>query len=477
MSEENTLQLQWERAANNVLAVLLAEPSVHNSRERWDKARYENMLEAYHFPPGQWRMVFEAMEQLRATSDTLHHTLVIGLDARISQDWLNARIALYSELLDGDVFYKHLLSMIDYGETNHVKGIITTAANELGATSKRDEVVSSLMTRLASSGVETISNDTALAAGAELEQYLSKPPSKALTTGIRCIDSWTGGMLEDDVWAIGGAYKMRKSTLARNIALNLARQGASVAILMFESNRRMVVAQFVTMFACEWMRANGFYNAEVGNAKLRWRLSPRDLVRAGALYRNWDKRLVAAINHGILEYKRLGVNLRVYDKSSAGGALSDLASTHRVLLRDKRMYGVDFAVIDHITQINEAGSIYEKMQKASPFLETFSRRHKIALCILAQLNEETVRGSQDNHSPGIKGGGDLPAAVDYLFKTMYREKDEAGARKPHDTMRVVMHLSRYGPGDADEKQELTIDPVTGLIFGESHMVKLNEEVA
>src|SRR5690606_39630848 len=57
---------------------------------------------------------------------------------------------------------------------------------------------------------------------------------------IAPMDAWMGGIGEDDVIGIAGAYKMRKSTLKRNIVLKVAEDGGSAAVCMLESNATMV---------------------------------------------------------------------------------------------------------------------------------------------------------------------------------------------------------------------------------------------
>lgn len=453
----------WQRVGDHVLAVLLSEQVVHGDTRRWERASLERGLNTRHFPPGQWRALYKVLDSMRSLGEPVHtSTLLTRLEGQVEQSWLVGRIALYSELLDGAVFERNLSDILQMGEVANVRRLLRDADVELEAGKGMDSTVAELMSNLAFSSVEVVKNEAALDAANDLQQYLSQPPEKTISTGIGCLDAWMGGIGEDDVIGIAAPYKMRKSTLARNMALNIARDGGSVAILMFESNKRMVVAQFVTMFAIEFLINNGLYHkiGERSKNPLKW-LSAKDLVRVRAGYRQWEPAKVAAIDYGISEYKKLEKRLRIYDKSKEGGALYDLGSAQRVLLRDKRLYGTDLAIIDHATQIMEGGSIYDRMSTIAPFLETFARRQHMALCILAQMNEATVKSNRDDHSPGIKGGGDLPAAVDYLFTVSYREEDSDGQRKD-DAMTVTMHLSRYGNGGTDVKQEVMIDPASGL---------------
>jgi len=269
------------------------------------------------------------------------------------------------------------------------------------------------------------------------------------------------------VIAIVAPYKMRKSTLLRIVALNIAKQGGSVAILMLESTRRMVVAQFVSMLAVEWLWNAGLYDAlDRWGQPLRW-IGAKDLVRIRGGYRKWDERKVEAIDYGIRKYRELQNRLRIYDKGKDSGTLSDLTSLRRIIMRDKHLYGADLIAVDHMQRINEQGNDYEVMYNTSRYLETMARHEKIAMMLLAQVNESEIRSGVKTHSPGVKGGGDLSAAVDYLFTVSYGREDADGLAHK-DRMTVKMHLSRFGEGGVSA--DIRIDPFTGLLLPDSGKV-------
>jgi hypothetical protein len=265
------------------------------------------------------------------------------------------------------------------------------------------------------------------------------------------------------VIGIVAPYKMRKSTLKRNIVLNIVEDGGSGAICMYESNRTMVYAQFISMLAVRWLHKQGQYEAvDTFGRPVRW-INGKDLVRVGNGYKKWFPLKAEAVNEGIKAFKALNDRLRVYDKSKDGGALASLSSLQRVLMRDKNRYGTDIAAVDHLLLIDEPGTDYEVMSKSARFLETFARREKTALLLLAQMNEASIKENGQGHSPGVKGGGDLAAAVDYMFTVSYKDTEEGV--KASDLMTVTMRLSRYGDGGANVKSDLRIDPSSGWILG------------
>lgn len=461
--QANFLQ-RWNLAAESALAVLLCEEGSYENCGGYDRAVFEYGLQAYHMPPGQHRAVFQAIRDLRDDRKPVHpSTVATHCNEHVKPDWVYGLAATYDMTLDSDVFNTNVRTLLEMGETARVKDTLAQAATSLESGTKRDDVVLRVMNDLATSGGDTISNETAGAGGTLLEDLLSRSPDKLMKTGIAPLDGWMGGIGEDDVIGIVAPYKMRKSTLKRNVVLNIVENGGSGSICMYESNRVMVISQFVSMLAVRWLYKQGQYDATDAQGRpVRW-ISGKDLVRVGNGYKRWHPLKAEAVNEGIKAYKAIGDRLRIYDKSKDGGALSSLSSLQRVLMRDKNRYGTDIAAIDHLLLIDEPGTDYEVMSKSARFLETFARREKVSLLLLAQMNEASIKENGQGHSPGVKGGGDLAAAVDYMFTVSYKESEDGN--KNSDVMTVTMRLSRYGDGGAHVKSDLRIDPNSGYVFG------------
>jgi hypothetical protein len=456
---------KWRLASENVLAVLLAEERATDSVVGYERAVYEYGLDPIHMPPGYHRAALQTIMDLRDRREPVHASTV-GTNAvgNVPETWLYQIQATYDITIDGTVFDHNVRALKEFGETARIQRAIAGAGEALSQGEKRDEVVSNLMTELANTGTDIIRDETAGAAGAAFEQMMNENPTKTMKTGIAPLDGWMGGIGTDDVIGIVAPYKMRKSTVKRNVVLNIVEAGGSADVCMFESNRTMVNAQFVSMLAIRWLHKTNQYDAKDkrGNP-IRW-ISAKDLVRVRAGYRQWDALKVEAVNQGIKQFKALGERLRVYDKSKDGGGLNDLGSLQRVLLRSKKRYGTDIAAVDHLLLISEPGTDYEVMSKASRFLETFARREKVSLLLLAQMNEASIRENGTGHSPGVKGGGDLAASVDYMFTVAYKEQAEGSIGK-NDVMTICMRLSRYGEGGANVTADLRIDPTSGWILG------------
>lgn len=454
--------VKWQHAADHVLAPILAEEAVHQEQTRFERAAYEYGLLSYHLPPGPWRALWQAVTKLRIESKPLHQSTVLdACNGGVESTWLAQRISLYSELIDGAVYDANLDNLLKYGEQARVRKHLQEAATDMDSGADVDEVTGRLMSQLAVNSSQQIVEEVAGTNGESFASYMQGSADNLIKTSVPILDSWIGGIGEDDVIAIVGPYKMRKSTLMRIVAYNIVNAGGSVAILMLESTRRMVIAQFVAMYAVEWLYKNNLYDtSDQYGQPLRW-INAKDLVRIREGYLKWDRRKVEAVNHGIQRYKQLGNRLRIYDKGKDSGALNDLNSLRRVIMRDKHLYKPQFVAVDHLQRITEPGNDYEVMFTASRFLETLARHEKIAMCLLSQVSESEIKSGVKSHSPGVKGGGDLSAAVDYLFTVTYGLEDDLG-RVNKDRMTVKMHLSRYG--ESGVSSDIRIDPSSGLLL-------------
>ncbi|MEO0596622.1 MAG: hypothetical protein AAF126_10960 [Chloroflexota bacterium] len=477
----------WQTVADYVLAPIVAEGMVDNSARHFWRLNEQGML-SIHFPPGQWRDVYLAVNGLILADKPVHiTTLQEALSNQMLDDYIAQLYAMYKKgsTLTGHVFDANVCTVKEYGERHKTQQRLQEAINELvqgGDDLSHDAIVANAISSLVNTGADTIENETAEGMSYDFENWLSEKPDRNLITGIDVVDDWTRGLGAGDFIAIAAPMKQRKTSLVLNMLISMARSGRSVALMMLESNKRMVNGMLVSIFAQEWILANNLYTkmdydsngqttgkAQTINAKL--------LTQLRGNYPQLGEIRTQAIQHGIRELRALSGRLRVYDRTRNGGSLSDCASIHRVCLRDKTLYDTDFIAIDHAQRINERGSDYEKLTTVVPYLETLARRENIAMCLLAQMNASTAEGTGNTHLAGVRGGSVLDEAVDYMFITGYKQKISGSEeRRPASELIVGLQHSRYGDGGAHKRAVVEIDPWTGLILkgGRGRMLKMEE---
>lgn len=466
---------QWGQTADYVLAPMVAESMIDNNNAHYWRANQANVL-AYHFPDGKQRMVFKAVMGLILQDKPVHiTTLQHELNGSVPPEYLMQLYTMYQKgsTLSGGVFDANIDTVKSYGERFALirklqAGIeaLTTGGQGLAV----DNVISQTVTGLISSSGDTIENETAERMADNFAEYMSVEPKSTMTTGIQLVDGWIGGLAKGDFMAIAAPMKQRKTSLVLNMMIHMARCGHSVALMMLESNKQMVNAMIVSMLAIEYLMKNRAYNADVESGKAH-QIWASALVKMRARYRLWKDIRVAAVDYGITELRKLEQNLRIYDRTKAGGSLSDSASIHRVCLRDKALYNTDFIAIDHAQRIHVPGvanNDYEKLTAIVPYLEGLARREEIAMCLLAQLKASESEGTGDTHIAGVRGGSVLDEAVDYMLITGYKQKapdtgNGTQERLPSDVLMIGLQHSRYGDGGSHKRDYVAIDPNSGLI--------------
>jgi hypothetical protein len=299
--------------------------------------------------------------------------------------------------------------------------------------------------------------ETAEAHIAEFVTYLNSTPAPAPYSGIEWLDKHSNGFQLGRTWMIGGAYKQRKTTLALNIALGILfrNPAASVAFLSFEMPRRSVIAALIAQVAAyRYLKTgNSLHANNVGTY-----LSMDNLINARAAYKHWPHGLADAVDYAIGVYAILKSRFRIYDVSYEAGALSDLASLQRNILRDKALYGGEYFIIDHLQEVRSPGNDYERVSAVAGTISHLSKRENITTFTLSQLNEQTVKStSEDEHSPGAKGGGTPAEKADYFVRVRYHPDHP-------DQLAVKMQLSRYGAMGNETKELLNIHPASGLLL-------------
>lgn len=458
MSE--TKPTPWQLSADEVLAVVMRDAV------EYKRARFELALMVADFPPGPWQDVFRAVDSLYFEDKPIHITAIMDVCTGASVEWVSARWAMGSAPLGGVTLASNVAILKARARAFGQLTAMSAGMADLKAAETDDDraaVVGRIITQLSSEYTDTFADATALGAGERFEAFMLSDPEPVITTGIRWLDNNTGGIQRGQNWWIASAYKMRKSTLMRIMALGAARSGASVTIAAREGSQQLLNAQFVAMLAAEHLLKHGHYAGVDKHGVPLNAISASLLLRLKNRYRTQlDAHQVAAVDYGIQEFKRLGKRLRIYDASTENGALSDLASVQTVVLRDKEMYGMDVLFVDYLQLLGgNRANIYENVSYAAQQLQHMALRHNIGVVVLAQLNEESVRGNNEGHSPGVKGGGDPAAAADFLFQTGYPM--DAEGKPMFDQLRITIKLARHGA--YGQSENFPMHPASGLLLG------------
>lgn len=228
--------------------------------------------------------------------------------------------------------------------------------------------------------------------------------------GLDWFDSRTAGLAPGNVWTVAGPYKGRKTSLLRNILLGACARGASVSMFALEGSQSQTVAALLAMLATrrlvKWGRAEDAV------------LTPIFVLRGRR-----SEAQAQALAEARAELS--GYNLRIYD---AKDGIFSVDVVRSLIRRDKMLHGLDAFALDYLQLLGADGSgIFERMEGNARIMQRTAEEEAVTAVLLVQLNEGAIAmmdsgEAADRTSPGVKGGGDVAAASDYLFMTRYKQQ-------------------------------------------------------
>jgi replicative DNA helicase len=272
-------------------------------------------------------------------------------------------------------------------------------------------------------------------AWAEVESF----QGEGIPTGLKWFDRLTGGIWPGFNYWINAAYKSGKSSLMRNIALNVAQDAHPIDIYCAEGSREMFVLDCVAMLASGLMLDRGVFTNQL-------RLSGLFIKRAWRNQTLFSQDEYQCINEARQIWQKLPI--RVWDSRDG---IRDRATLKHIIKKSKLEYRSLVHMFDYSQLIGNEPTIYERQSNTSLMVQDICVTEGIAFWMLAQLNEAAVKGGT-GHSSGVKGGGDADAAADFA---LIPKIDETG-------LTIKLKHSRHTAAGAKETHTTT--PASGLII-------------
>jgi replicative DNA helicase len=284
--------------------------------------------------------------------------------------------------------------------------------------------------------------------GAEVEAELAEENVlPGAPTGMAWLTERTNGLRPGKFWSIIAPYKLRKSSAMRNMVIAAAEAKYQVLVCALEGERADFYLDIWAMLATRYMH----------------RTLPPDVYQEHAYLDGEHLRasMRTPVQHSALEQVRpqmaqISKYLRVLD---ARDRIIDLGRFTSRVQRERFMYGTQIIFVDYLQKLASTGKTFDRVERAVMTIQDVIAPEGITAVVLSQVNEEKVRAGDldSDYSPGAKGGGDLPAASDYVLITQYE------ADKTPDVLTVKLKLARRAlPG----KKDYRINPSSGLILGE-----------
>jgi len=277
-----------------------------------------------------------------------------------------------------------------------------------------------------------------------------------LATGMDDLDKMMGGMQNSDLIILAGRPGMGKTSLATNIAYNVAKgwRGEQIA----DGTIKTVDGGIV-----------GFFSLEMSSEQLATRVLaeqagvPSSDIRRGAIHEDQFDRIVEAAQ----EMQRIPL----YIDQTGGISVAQLAARARRL---KRQRGLDFLIIDYLQLIQGSSrraseNRVQEITEITTNLKALAKELNIPILALSQLSRQVE--SRDDKRPqlsDLRESGSIEQDADVVL-FVFREEYYLKNRKPKENTEeffkwmaemeqmagraeVIIGKQRHGPTGTVEMQ-------------------------
>ncbi len=270
----------------------------------------------------------------------------------------------------------------------------------------------------ASSGFQTFS--LALEESVEMAAaaYEREGGLSGISTGLRDLDRKLGGLHPSDLVILAGRPSMGKSSLAMNIAFNIAREYRYE--LTPEGGRKTLDGGVV-----------GFYSLEMSSEQLATRVLaeysgvPSDKIRRGEITASDFEQLREAA----LELQSIPLHI----DDTGGLPVGQLAARARRL---KRMQGLDLIVVDYLQLLTtSSGRNDGRVQEVSEItqaLKTLAKELNVPVVALSQLSRQVEqREDKRPQLSDLRESGSIEQDADVVM-FVYRESYYLSRQEPRE---------------------------------------------
>jgi replicative DNA helicase len=237
-----------------------------------------------------------------------------------------------------------------------------------------------------------------------------------LATGYTDLDRMTSGLQKSDLILLAARPSMGKTALALNIAMNVVKNGASVALFSLEMSEEQYVQRIISQ------------EAMVDSTKLRTGNLDDD---------DWTR---------LINTMSLISNYKIYIDDTPSVTLFEMMSKCRRLKIEK---GLDLIVVDYLQLMSDGGRTDNRQQEISNIsrgLKALARELDCPVLALSQLSRAPEL--RNDHRPvmsDLRESGAIEQDADVvmmLYRDEYYNKEESEKKGITD---VIITKQRNGP--------------------------------
>jgi len=264
-----------------------------------------------------------------------------------------------------------------------------------------------------------------------------------IPTGLGWFDNLAGGLWTKMITWIVAPYKGGKTTLMRNIALNACKAGRSVDVFAAEGSREKFALDCQVMLATELMIEREEKPQQLSSLKvMRSQVQP-DVVR-----------LTQAERKCLNDAKEIWDDLPIHVWDTADG-ITDLVTLRHRIRQSHMDHGSIAHFLDYSQLFGSGNTLFERQSQTAMALQAIAQKESVAVVVVAQQNEEAVKGRGSDRSGGVKGGGDAPATADFFLRPTLDT-----TLPSMNIMNLSLKFSRHTPTGSGVH---SLNPSSGLI--------------
>ncbi len=235
------------------------------------------------------------------------------------------------------------------------------------------------------------------------------------STGISELDTMTFGIQKGHVWSVGGYRGSGKSYFGLHLANELVLQRAGVLVFNLEMSNEEFLQRMIAL------------NTQQGTLQV---------LRGDFMKDQFNREMRDAVLANIKSGK-----LRLYDNLHDNvGHIDKIENTIRAGCIKG---GIDAVVVDFVQIIDGDNDMYKRISDAVLRLQRLAQRYGVAMIILSQLNNETVKAGANSMIDGFKGAGEISQVSNVAIKII-RELGEDGKLTDMFKLEVVKVRHNFG---------------------------------
>jgi replicative DNA helicase len=278
--------------------------------------------------------------------------------------------------------------------------------------------------------------------------YQREGKLSGISTGLRDLDARMGGLQRSDLLVLAGRPGMGKTSLATNIAYNIA--AAYQSEVQPDGSNKTINGGVVGFFSCE-MSAEQLATRILAE---QTEISSSAIRRGGITQNEFDK---------IRDYTIKLQNLPLYVDETGGLSISQLTARARRLKRQK---GLDVIMVDYIQLLQGSGkrsdNRVQEVTEITTSLKALAKELNCPVVALSQLSRQ-VENREDKHPQlsDLRESGSIEQDADVVV-FVYREEYYLQAKEPragtpehekwqldmdlaHGKAEVIIAKQRHGP--------------------------------